>query len=172
MSPSEVLAIKSYEKATGENVLITIDTTKSVANEDLGDPVLELNGKAHYLVPGIDPVTLAAILDIVLSFIFGIIDKMREGNLCVKPVSTGVDGEVVGLPMSVADRAKAVQETAKAPKWRQRARLHRDMRNELNGAVNAWDMTNGMLATVAADENYDLVEGSIEEGEEPDFGWL
>lgn len=166
MSPSEILAVKSYEAATGENVVI---------------PVVDADGKPtgdYQFAKGIDPGTLSAILDIVLSFIFGIVDKLREGGLCVRDPSTGkiVTGKlpfgVVGLPLSVEDRAKAVQDAAKKPKWRQRARLHRDLQNELKGTVDAWDMTTGMLSTVGANTNFDIVKGAIEEGEEPDYGWV
>jgi len=161
MSPSEQLAVRCYESATGEKVSVVTD-----------------DGNLEF-AKGIDPVTLSAILDIVLSFIFGLIDKLREGGLCVRdPVSGQVVGSselpdgTVGLPMSVEDRADAVIATAKNPKWRQRARLHRDIQSELKGAVDSWDMTNGMLRTVGDTANKPLVVGSIEEGEEPDFGWV
>ena len=163
MSASEQLAELIVADATGEDLSIVEATTDGVPT-------------SRQSAVGIDPTVLGMVLDLVLGFITGLVDKLREGGLCLREVTvtntqTGEEEKVL-LALSEEQRADRVIAVLRSPRRRQRARVYAELRDILRGTPA--DPYDHMVSTfrIAADPaNEELVREVIHEGEAPDYGW-
>lgn len=163
MSASESLAEMIVADATGEDLSV-------VESMIAGVPA------PRGTVITLDPAVLGMVLDLILGFISGLVDKLREGGLCVREVTaanpqTGEE-ETVLVALSTDEKAERVIAVLRNPRRRQRARVYAELRDVLRGTpADPYDHMVSTFRIAGAPANEDLVRQTIREGEAPDYGW-
>jgi hypothetical protein len=163
MTASEQLAELIVADATGEDLSVV----EAIID---GAPV------PRGVVVGIDPASLGMILDLVLGFITGLVDKLREGGLCLREVTVGNtqtgEEEKLLLALSEEQRADRVIAVLRSPRRRQRARVYAELRDVLRGTpADPYDHMASTFRIAGNPANEELVRQVIHEGEAPDYGW-
>ena len=166
VSASEQFTAKVVQKATGEPVQLMEDEFGNVVGFQRDDGT----------VVGIDPALLGMIFEKILAFFIGIVDKMREGGLCMRDPVTGEiikANEIGASPLSEKERADALVATMRNPTRLQRARILADLKGDLSGTgQDAYDYMNATFEEGAAVENEQIIRSSVHEQEVPDFGYV
>ncbi len=133
---------------------------------------------AFEMAVGLDPGSLGMILDVILSFIMSLIDKLREGGICVKTETITDEGGnehiVAGGPLSEKELSDRTIAVLRAPTRLQRARTLTDMKRDLRGVPEA-DPRETMYSAYrvgGATDNEQTVRDTVHEQGAPDFGYV